>query len=909
MTKYFILISVLLTAGGVNANQLTAGPGGILSLDQPELKLRPSLFTDSWEGRQSEYDVEKPASDSKYLFSLNPYGSNEIDGSAVFSQEDGKIKADYRFTAKTDISLNSLYIGTPLNLKRFVGGSWKTDSKSGMFPKEYKDMTLMRDMTTSCTLTTADSTLTATFTFPAKTDVMIQDSRKWSDLFELRIGHIPHTRFRKDEQTQISFTLHTTDQPPLKMQQPVTITAGNDWIPLTVKLDIESGSALDMSHQGFVDAPAGKNGWLIAKDSHFVFEKTPEKPQRFYGVNFCFSANYLEEDVADKIAERLTRIGYNSIRIHHYDAQMTSGSSDGTKLNEEEMKKFDNFTAACIRHGIYLSTDLFVSRKVPWKAVGIDKAGSIPMSTFKMMVPVHEGAYNNLKNYTINWLSHVNPHTGRSYAKEPALAWINIINEGNFGNKFSEIKDIPEWSQAWQKWLAAKKISEPQSYGSIPDTIPPDLSMVNNDPHKAAFILFMRDLEINMIGRFKKVLREELGCRALVSNSNGWTHFVPDQYVRSQTYDYVDEHFYVDHPRFIKNRWSLPSYCANKNPVKNSSSGCRPEIYIRLFDKPFTITEYNYSAPGRFRGVGGILTGALAALQDWDGLWRFAYSHNGSDVSSMQSRKLNYFDMMNDPLSLAAERASMCLFLRSDLKPLTESALVFLPEDKINSVNQVYPQTKSLWTSLGWSHKTGTLVGHTIPDGFTYKAEFPEIYRQYKEDSSVIPFIGSTTRDLIKQNKALAIDNESGTFVIITDKTCGGFTEDGAVSAGPLAFRIGGTAATVWVSSLDNQPIGNSGRMLLTHLTDIQNTNVRYAEDSRQTLLAWGTLPHLARNGYAEISLAVKDPQNFKVYALETDGHRAGEIPARIVKDRLRFDAKTDTYKDNATIVYEIVKE
>ena len=30
--------------------------------------------------------------------------------------------------------------------------------------------------------------------------------------------------------------------------------------------------------------------------------------------------------------------------------------------------------------------------------------------------------------------------------------------------------------------------------------------------------------------------------------------------------------------------------------------------------KPFTITEWNFSGPGRYRGVGGILTGATAAL-------------------------------------------------------------------------------------------------------------------------------------------------------------------------------------------------------------------------------------------------------------------------------------------------------
>lgn len=909
MKSYFAITAAVMTAAGLNASQFTAGAGGKLALQAPELLLQPALYDSSWGYKTSEYDVEKAAEGNKYIFSMNPYGKDEIDGAATFSRESGRIKAEYRFTAKADLSLNSLFIGATLNLKSFAGGSWKTAEKSGVFPEQYKDMSLMRERTTFCTLTTADNSGSVTFEFPEKTEIMMQDNRQWSENYTMRIGYISNLNLKQGEQRSINFFITTPEPPQLRQQQPITLQAGEEWIPMNVKLEILRGSALDFSQQGFVDAPAGKYGRLLAKDAHFVFEKKPDQPQRFYGVNFCFTANYQTPEVAEQITERLTRIGYNSVRIHHHDSQMTAGSEDGTGLNTEEMLKFDNFTAACIKRGIYLTTDLFVSRKVPWKAVGVDKPDTIPMDQFKLLVPVHEGVYNNLRQYTVNWLSHVNPHTGRSYAKEPALAWINIINEGNFGNHYNELKEIPEWTQAWQQWLAAKKITDPQSYGAVPETLPPDLSMSKTDPHKAAFILFLRDLEIKMIQRFRKLLREELGCYALISNANGWTHFVPDQSVRDQTYDYVDDHFYVDHPRWIKQHWRLPSFCPNTNPVKNKNSGGRPEIYTRLFNKPFTITEYNYSAPGRFRGVGGILTGALAALQDWDGLWRFSYSHSGAELSSMQSQKLGYFDMVNDPLSLAAERASLCLFLRADLKPLKQRALVFLPKEKTDSVNQIFPRTQSLWASLGWSYQTGTLVGSQVPDGFDYVAQFPEVYEQYKADSSVIPFTGATTEELIKRNQNLSINNESGTFVITTDRTCGGFTESEAIVAGPLAFDVGDTAATVWVSSLDGSPIATSGRLLLTHLTDIQNSGIKYAEDERQTLLNWGGLPHLARAGTAKISLALAQPELYKVYALETDGSRAGEVPVKLVKGRLRFDAKITTFKDNATIVYEIVRE
>src|SRR5208283_2639966 len=131
--------------------------------------------------------------------------------------------------------------------------------------------------------------------------------------------------------------------------------------------------------------------------------------------------------------------------------------------------------------------------------------------------------------------------------------------------------------------------------------------------------------ERSMVTRMKEFLRKDLRCRALISNSSSWTRFTTDQSART-VYDYVDDHFYVDHPQFIERPWRLPSRCGNASPVAEGAPGGRALAFTRLFDKPFTVTEYNYAGPGRFRGVGGILTGALGALQGWGGIWRFDYS-------------------------------------------------------------------------------------------------------------------------------------------------------------------------------------------------------------------------------------------------------------------------------------------
>jgi hypothetical protein len=116
--------------------------------------------------------------------------------------------------------------------------------------------------------------------------------------------------------------------------------------------------------------------------------------------------------------------------------------------------------------------------------------------------------------------------------------------------------------------------------------------------------------------------------------------------------------------------------------------------------------------------------------------------------------------------------------------------------------------------------------------------------------------------------------------------------------------------ATVWASCLDGQPIVTSRRLLVTHLTDLQNTEVRYAERARQTLLDWGKLPHLVRAGKAEVRLELKDPGAFKVWALATSGRRLAEVAARIEGDTLAFTADVAGCKEHGAVMsYEVVRE
>src|SRR5207237_10649411 len=116
----------------------------------------------------------------------------------------------------------------------------------------------------------------------------------------------------------------------------------------------------------------------------------------------------------------------------------------------------------------------------------------------------------------------------------------------------------------------------------------------------------------------------------------------------------------------------------------------------------------------------------------------------------------------------------------------------------------------------------------------------------------------------------ITLDGPRDQLVLDTPRTAGGYAPAGRTietTTGGVAIAIEGSDATVWVSALDQSPIRQSRRLLVTHLTDLQNSGIQYAEAARQTLLDWGKLPYLVRAGKAEVSIRLDSPKQYRVWA------------------------------------------
>ena len=890
-----VAVAACVVALAATAMDVVLKPDGNIRIG--ERILRPAVIQLGWSvaAVKSKREIATPGA-ARLVFEGK--SGAIMDGTVSLRQlGGGKVRIGYEFSALADVELETVCCSILLPIDETTGLGWRTGKKSGTFAQPANGgIHISSGALKSLELPLGKNGGMVRFTTTNKVSYLIQDSRKWEDVYTVRIGDRRRLKYEKGK--RLAFELEVASNEPLKAadQQPYVIKAGDEWIPLDYRRDIIEGSALDFSGMGFADAPAGKYGWIRNVGGHFEFEGRPGLPQRFYGVNLTGKANFPDHATADMMATRFKRLGYNTIRVHHHDAGTVAGSTDSLTLDPASMDLLDYFVAAAIREGLYVTTDIFVSRSrvIKWRHIGVDRNGCVDMHLFKALCAVYEPALENWMAYARNFLMHLNPYTGRRYIDEPALPLISLINEGGFFMGWARgVRDDPRVAASWKSWLETKRASDPDFAPGVSADVPPEEFWAPKS--YAAIAQWTGELEAKMVSRMKTFLRG-IGCRALITDGNCGPHYAAMQ-MATVDYDYIDDHFYVDHPEFIEKRWQLPSRCRNVNPIigKGRVPPCS-KAFTRMYGKPFTISEWNFTGPGRYRGVGGILTGAMAALQDWDGLWRYTYSHSSEGLQDADVREPGYFDVARDPLAQASDRACMCLFLRGDIAPLADGVALLVTRNSVDR-KKVLPGAPE-WSGAAWSVRAGSCLDGNSARGMRV------IRREDAEDASALADVNKAkARNVVP----IGFDHRRGSFTIVTPRTCGGFVQKGTIAAGDLEAVVSGAPATVWVHSIDGKDIARSERILLTHLTDVQGDGVKFQDETMQVLLKWGKRP-LVRNGSAEVSLRLENPGRYVVYELATSGRRVRKIQSSVSEGRLRFMASV-AGPDGARMLYEIVRE
>ena len=356
----------------------------------------------------------------------------------------------------------------------------------------------------------------------------------------------------------------------LPAPEPLVVKPGPEWLPIQFSGETVKGSPLDFSC--FRDFPAGKYGRILANaEGHLVFENAPEKRIRLFGTNLVGTANFLEREDVERFLSAIERLGYNTVRLHHFEAGILKrDAADSVTLDPAKLDQFHYLISRLKERGFYISLDLYASRKLkPGDNIPeFDNTGDYSM---KNLVCISPAALENWKSFARNLLTAPNPYTGMTLAEDPVLCSMNLVNE----NPLTGIWNHARSSRAAQK-LYRQKFEE---YLRSQKTAPDGKSVTRN----GLFIEFLNALQLRCIKEQMRFLKEELGVKALLTDLNCYAEYSLAG-VRSEL-ELVDNHQYWDHAQFPGKRGGKLQIFHNESAIARQGGLPRSMMPVRVLNR------------------------------------------------------------------------------------------------------------------------------------------------------------------------------------------------------------------------------------------------------------------------------------------------------------------------------------
>lgn len=654
-------------------------------------------------------------------------------------------------------------------------------------------------------------------------------------------------------------------------ESPLIIKSGKNWAPLATTNKILSGSPIDLSFS--LDAPAGKYGWTLNRDGKFQFEKLPGKNIRFSGVNLCHQHCFMPHATTDAIVDRIRKMGYNSVRLHHIDRKILNPkASDSFTFDPKRVDELNYLFHKCREAGLYITIDLFSMRPLK-KGDGIENgyANHSGMS-MKVLIPLCPEAMDSWKRYVRQLMFMKNPYTGLTWGNDPALYSLNLVNESSLPSTYTRSPELlPLIERKFAEDLKERKITMP----------------ANETKRKKLLFDFLRRKEMEALTEMIRFVREEIGYRGLITNYNcdAWYYQLPLR----EKLDIVDIHAYHDHPTYPKNKWKLPAYYNQISSLEKYGFVPGRIAGARIFGKPFMLTEVQFCNPNIYRSEAGTTLAAAMAIQGYNAYYRFSYA----DVFEFRSPR--FFAVDNEPVSQITEKMLHFLFVRGDIKEAEKGVAINWTDKEIDALQsrvEVFPQD---FLNLLLYGKIGTLKdGKKMKDVVNlgsrkaWERNLPEDFRNtLTKIKSGKPFFSST--------KEVFADPGHRKIRIVTPRSEAFSLPKGDCEGKVLSVRGIKCFTTVSLHSRKKEKLENSSDMLFFHVTNTSADGMRFSNAKRNLLEEWGNLPLLVERDSIEVSIRTPKAGSLHVYALNWDGSIGKKIRTEKIPEGLRFRADTSS--------------
>lgn len=391
---------------------------------------------------------------------------------------------------------------------------------------------------------------------------------------------------------------------------------------------------------------------------------------------------------------------------------------------------------------------------------------------------------------------------------------------------------------------------------------------------------FLVDTETTYWTGMRTFIREELHAHSLVLGSA--TGFSP--WLAQSKLDVVDAHSYWQHPHFPHKQWDMNDWTVkNVSMAGAPDGGTLPVLALRrVAGKPFIVTEYNAASPNTYSSEAFLELCAVAGLQDWDGVFAFAYSHRTNDWDT--KHMTSFFDIDQHPTKMATLPAALALFMRGDIHPparpvIAETTLADALESVRKGGSWVDAKAYGIPKEETFRHALGMKLG--------------------KETKVNVPPAKGDAALLRSENNELTWDTTAKRMLLASARSAGvvGSLKSGeTIETGAVKITPGATKqnwATINLTLIDGADFKRARRILVTATGLTENTGMKW-KDAEKTSVGtnWGSAPSLVEGIAATIDLP--PIKGAKAWALDALGQRKTEVALQREGGRLQLQISGD---------------
>jgi hypothetical protein len=320
--------------------------------------------------------------------------------------------------------------------------------------------------------------------------------------------------------------------------------------------------------------------------------------------------------------------------------------------------------------------------------------------------------------------------------------------------------------------------------------------------------------------------------------------------------DIIDGHTYWQHPEYYVKKLPMVNDPFNSTVVELSRSA--------IAGKPYTVSEVNNPFPNDYAGEGIPVLAAYAGLQDWDALiW---YTFEPKIDPAWKPYVGDAFDISLDPVKMPELAAGALMFLRADVaKAHTTSERSYSEKQVFDSMlipateRPYYTPGFPLFLPLEHEVRISSLTGPPT--------------KPFAEGTPPNPIV-SDTRELAwytspKIGGLVTVDTPRSQALI-------GFVKAQNKTVRNLTADVNNDFCTILLSSMDDNPIATSSKLLLVAGGPVENSGQKW-NTAGTDVTSFGGSPTLIEQVKGTITLrGIKGARSLQLQPIDGAGQPLG---------------------------------